>query len=104
MRPGELTPVAHVFHAFSEIFKAQNEIAIESNLSEPYAVAATDGSVTHALISSYRKTAQSFNLEMPGKKMKIYGLCDAGFGLVREAEDGITLPISQYSVYYVVAE
>ena len=104
MRSGELTPVAHVFHAFSEIFKAQNELAIESNLSEPYAVAATDGSVTHALISSYRKTAQSFNLEMPGKKMKIYGLCDAGFGLVKEVENSVSLPTSQYTVYYIEAK
>lgn len=104
MRSGEFTPVAHVFHSFSEIYRAQNSLKIESNDSEPYAVAASNGKATYALISSYKKCCDSFTLCMPHKKMKIYGLCDAGFGLVKEAEDTTSLPASKYSVYYVVAE
>ena len=104
MRSGAFTPVAHAFHEFSKIFKAGNELAIESNLSEPYAVAATDGNMTYALISSYRKNGDSFKLEMPGKKMTVFSLSDAGFGKVREAENEISLPMSKYTVYYVEAK
>jgi len=104
MRTGEFTPVAHVFNAFSKIYKAENSLKIESNLSEPYALAAESDGKTYVLISSYKKASQSFDLHMPGKKMRIHGLCDAGLGLVREAEDSVTLPMSEYSVYFVEAE
>lgn len=104
MRSGNLTPVAHVFHAFSSIYNAQKLLSIDANASEPYAVAASDGKTAYALISNYQKNCDSFKLEMPGKKMKIYGLCDAGFGLVREVSDVSTLPLSKHTVYYVEAE
>ena len=104
MRSGGLTPVAHAFHAFSKIYRAENEVEIVSNCSEPYAVAATDGDTIYALISSYRKNGDSFKLEMPGKTMTVYSLSDAGFGKVREAKSEISLPISKYTVYYVEAK
>ena len=104
MRNGDYTPVAHAFHEFNKLFRSECGLEIESNLSEPYAIAAKDGETVHALISNYRKCAASFNLEIPGKEIKVYGLCDAGFGLVREAKDNITLPLSQYTVYYVEAK
>ena len=104
MRSGDYTPVAHAFNKFSNLFRADGEVEIISNSSEPYAVAAKSGDTVCALISSYRKPASSFNLEIPGKKIKIWGLCDAGFGYIKEAEDSVRLPLSQYTVYYVEAE
>ena len=104
MRNGDFTPVAHAFNKFNKLFRGECGLLIETNLSEPYAIAAKDGDTVHALISNYRKVASSFNLEMPGKEIKVYGLCDAGFGLVREAKDKIMLPLSQYTVYYVEAK
>lgn len=104
MRSGGLTPVAHVFHAFSSIYKAQNLLKTETNASEPYAIAATDGELTYALISCYRKNCDSFSLNMPGKKMKIFCLSDAGFGFIKEAENEIALPASKYTVYYIEAK
>lgn len=103
MRSGGYTPVTHAFHAFNEIYRLKNALKIESNLSEPYAVAATDGEKSLALISSYRKASDSFKLEIAGCEMKIYALSDAGFGLVRTARDSITLPMSSYTVYFVEA-
>ncbi len=103
MRSGEFTPVTHAFHAFNELFKLRHGVKIESSGSEPYALAASDGEKTLALISSYRKSIDSFKLSVPGHKMKISALSDAGFGVVREAEDEISLPISKYTVYFVEA-
>lgn len=104
MRTGDYTPVAHVFHMFSKLFTSDGALEIESNLSEPYAIAAKEGDVTHLLISNYKKASSSVKLEMPGKKMKIYGLCDGGFGMLREAQDFAELPLSSYTVYYVEAK
>ena len=41
---------------------------------------------------------------MPGKKMKIFCLSDAGFGFIKEAENEIALPASKYTVYYIEAK
>jgi len=104
MRTGEYTPVSHSFHKFNKLFRAEGALEIESNSSEPYAIAAKDGDATYALISNYRKNSSSVNLNIPDKKIKVWGLCDGGFGLVREGEGSITLPLSSYTVYYVEAK
>ena len=103
MRSGGFTPVTHAFNAFNRIFEAKNNLLIESNGSEPYAIAAFDGEKTYVLISSYCKLSDSFKLEIPGYEMKISALSDAGFGVVREANDEISLPNSKYTVYFVEA-
>jgi hypothetical protein len=104
MRSGDYTPVAHAFNRFSNLFLSDGELEIETNDSEPYAVAAKKGDTVCALISSYRKPADSFNLEIPGKKIKIFGLSDGGFGYLKEAEGSVRLPLSKYTVYYIEAE
>jgi len=104
MRSGDYTPVAHAFNKFSNLFRADAALTVESNSSEPYAVAAKKGDTVYALISSYRKNGDSFNLEVPGKKIKIWGLSDGGFGYLKEAEGSVRLPLSKYTVYYVEAE
>ena len=103
MRTGDFTPVAHAFNKFNKLFLSDGAVEIESNGSEPYAVAAKCGGVTHLLLSNYRKPASSFNLNMPGKKMQIYGLCDGGFGKLYDRCDSVTLPLSSYTVYYIEA-
>ena len=103
MRSGGFTPVTHAFNAFNKIFKAGEQLEIESNGSEPYALAARDGDTTYALISSYKKASNVFTLDMPGKRITVSALSDAGFGIVREAEDSISLPTSAYTVYFVEA-
>lgn len=104
MRSGEYTPVAHAFNKFSNLFRADAALAVESNSSEPYAIAAKKGDTVCALISSYRKNCDSFNLEIPDKKIKIWGLSDGGFGYLKEGEGSVRLPVSKYTVYYVEAE
>ena len=105
MRSGGYTPVSEVFRVFNHcLFHSEGELEILSNLSEPYAVAAKSGDTTHVLISSYRKPEDSVKLEMPGKKMKIYGLSDGGFGLIKEVENTVSLPLSSYTVYHVEAK
>jgi len=103
MRSGGFTPVAHAFNKFNTLYRADGALEIESNPSEPYAIAAKDGETKRLLISNYRKAANSFNLEMPGMKMEVFSLSDAGFGKVLDAVDKITLPLSSYTVYYVEA-
>ena len=103
MRSGEFTPVSHAFAAFNQIFKAKNALKIDSNLSEPYAIAAGDDNKILALISSYRKSSDTFKLCIPGYNIKISALSDAGFGVVRIAESEISLPMSSYTVYFVEA-
>ena len=105
VRGGAFTPVAHVFHAFGEIYNAKDGgVGIDSNPSEPYAIAARDGDTLKLLISGYNKATQSFTLELPGRAIRVMGLCDAGFGEVRRAENSVTLPLSKTSVYYVEAK
>ena len=104
MRSGGYTPVAHVFSKFNKMFRSEGALEIVSNASEPYAIAAKDGDTSYVLISSYRKNADSVKLQMPGKRMKIYGLSDGGFGFLYDAEDELRLPTSQYTVYYVEAK
>ena len=104
MRTGGFTPVAHVFNAFNKIYLAKNSLNIESNSSEPYAIASTDGDTTHVLISNYRKMSSSVTVNMPGKTITVSGLCDGGFGKLFVAEDSVSLPLSQYSVYYLEAK
>ena len=103
MRSGGFTPVAHAFNKFNTLYRADGALEIESNPSEPYAIAAKDGETTRLLVSNYRKAASSFKLEMPGMKMEISSLSDAGFGKVLDATDEITLPLSAYTVYYIEA-
>ena len=104
MRTGKFTPVAHAFHEFNKLFHSDGQLEIVSNSSEPYALAARLGGVTHVLISNYRKAGCGFKLELPGKSFKVYGLCDAGFGLLFEGKDEIELPLSSYTVYHIEAE
>jgi hypothetical protein len=104
MRTGAFTPVAHAFHEFNKLFHSDGALDIVANSSEPYAIAAKEGEITRALISNYRKAGSVVKLELPGKKFKIYGLSDGGFGLLFEGSDVIELPLSSYTVYYVEAE
>ena len=104
MRSGGYTPVSHVFHAFSSLFTSEASLEIEKNPSEPYAVAAVNGSKTYALISNYRKPTDTFTLKLPGKKIKVFGLCDGGFGLLSESDNEVKLALSSYTVYFVEAE
>ena len=104
MRTGEFTPVAHAFHEFSKLFRGDGALEIESNSSEPYAIAAKDGGVTRVLISNYRKPASTVTVELPGKKIRVFGLCDGGFGELKSCRDSVTLPLSLYTVYCMEAE
>lgn len=103
MRTGGFTPVAHVFNAFNKLYHSENSLEIESNPSEPYAIAAKDGDTTHVLISNYHKMSSSVTVNMPGKTISVSGLCDGGFGKLFVAENQVTLSLSQYSVYYLEA-
>jgi hypothetical protein len=104
MRTGEYTPVAHVFHEFNKMFRSDGALEIESTPSEPYAIAAKCGDTVRALISNYRKSSSSVTVNIPGKKIKVFGLCDGGFGKLFEADEKVNLALSSYTVYYIEAE
>ena len=104
MRTGEYTPVAHVFHEFNKMFRSDGALEIESTPSEPYAIATKCGDTVRALISNYRKSSSSVTVNIPGKKIKVFGLCDGGFGKLFEADEKVNLPLSSYTVYYIEAE
>lgn len=104
IRTGEYTPVAHVFHAFSEVYKAGNNLKIERECCEPYAVAAESGGRVHALISNYRLGKSDFTLKALGKNISVSKITDGGIEPFAEGRDSVILPLDDFAIYYVVAE
>jgi hypothetical protein len=101
---GAFTPVAHVFWAFNQLFRAGTALAVEREASESYAVAATDGTRTLALISHYAKDAASATVALPREgRVQVFHLSNEGFVLCDECvTDTLTLACKKNDVYYVV--
>jgi len=103
MRSGAFTPVTHVFAAFNTLFRSDNALKIDSAAGDPPAIAARTGDKKYVLISNYRRGEGSFTLDIPNAKIAVSILGDGGFTPFREAESSVTLPLSDYTVYFAEA-
>ena len=85
LRTKKLTAPAHVFAAFSRLFKAHNRLELIKDSDAPYVLSARDGGVTCCLISSYGQEVRQVELRpegAEGKTVYCYELTDAsGFVL-----------------------
>ena len=85
LRTKKLTAPAHVFSAFSRLFKAHNRLKLVKDGDVPHVLAARDGEVTCCLISSYGQEPGQVELRLEdteGKTVYCYELTDArGFVL-----------------------
>ena len=104
LRTGAYTCVLHAFAAFNRLYRAENRIEIIREDGEPYAIAARSGDTTVALISNYRLGSGELCLEADGKKITVSRLTEEGFVSVGSADNRITLPVDDYTVYSVLAE
>lgn len=109
LRTLEFSPVIHVFAAFSCIFKAGKQLAIEKGEDAPYMLAADDGEQTFCLISNYQKNAKNMELDVSdfaGKSLQLYELKDgSGFREIQKKTVGedtmICLDCPADSIYYL---
>lgn len=96
-RTKEYSPVAHVFNAFSKLFKAKNQIEVISDGFDAPVLAAKNDDNIYAIISNYQSQAKSIKISIPSsnsKNAKLYRLTEK-FGFVFERE----IPTKESWVY-----
>lgn len=96
-RTKEYTPVAHVYNAFSKLFKAKDQVEVVTDRFDAPVLAVKKGDKVYALISNYQSLAKSIQIAVPASKkesVKLYRLTEQ-FGFVFERE----IPTEQSWVY-----
>lgn len=85
LRTKELSPVAHVYRAFSKLFKAGEQLEIKAEKCEPTVLAVKGDGKTYILGSTYASGQNTFNISVDGAKEtgKIYRLTDK-YGFIFE--------------------
>lgn len=96
-RTKEYTPVAHVYNAFSKLFKAQDQVEVITDRFDAPVLATKKDDKIYALISNYQSLAKATQIAIPASKKesaKLYRLTE-NFGFVFERE----IPTEENWVY-----